>query len=415
MEFLKAHGLDPDALNPETLLADFRDELRSGLAGEGPVPMIPAGFCLSCSRPQNTTIPAFDVGGTNTRSARIHFDAMGVPTVQNQINGLMPGSREAVDYTDFYRQLCEVLVPNIHANERLGYCFSYPVDSEGKLAFWTKSIQAPSILGTHVGKDLQAALAERGIKHCDVRVLNDTVAVLLAAYAHHCDHACAGYVGFILGTGMNISYAEHARNIPKYTGTAEGFMPINCEAGNITKFPHSDFDLRYEAQSGDGHAQLERCCSGVHLGPICTEVLRSAADVGLLSASVREQVMNNVYPNVDLDRFCAGTSPDVIQCSEKEAETIRSLVSAVFRRSATFSSVMIAAAALASAEARGETSGLLRINIDGSTFWKTATVPFVDLVKQHLTALLEPRGFTYEIVRIKDAPLIGAALAAHED
>ena len=56
--------------------------------------------------------------------------------------------------------------------------------------------------------------------------------------------------------------------------------------------------------------------------------------------------------------------------------------------------------------------GVIRVNADGSTFWKTACVPFVDIVRKTVDKLLGPRGFSCELLQIDDAPLVGAALAA---
>ena len=84
----------------------------------------------------------------------------------------------------------------------------------------------------------------------------------------------------------------------------------------------------------------------------------------------------------------------------------------MYERAARFAAINVAAAALQSADARGARSGTIRINADGSTFWKTASIPFVDVMSEQLTRLLRPRGFDFEIVRIADAPLIGAALGA---
>ncbi len=412
MGFLQDNGLDPKGLDAEAILKDFREDMGRGLAGEGPLPMLPAAFPLRGDLPRNCEIPAFDVGGTNIRSARIRFNAHGEPTVLNQLRGFMPGSRGPVDHATFYRILCDVLVPNVRAGESVGYCFSYPVDELGTLLFWTKGIQAPSVMGSNVMRDLEAALEERGLKDCTVCVLNDTVAALLAAYAHHADTQRAGYVGFILGTGSNTAYAETVERIVKAPGLPRGcHIPINCESGNFSRFPRSRFDERYEALSGNGRAQWERCISGVHLGPLGTEILHAAAEAGLFSPGVRDAVLARTFTNVELDGFCSGKMPDVLYCTAEEARTVRGLICPMYERAARFAAINIAAAALRSAEARDMRSGTIRVNADGSTFWKTASVPFVDLVRADLEALLSPRGFSFEIVRIDDAPLIGAALA----
>lgn len=414
MGFLQDNGLDPQGLDAEAILRDFREDMGRGLSGQGPLPMLPAAFPLRGDLPRNREIPAFDVGGTNIRSARIRFGAQGEPTLLNQVRGFMPGSRGAVDHETFYRVLCDVLLPNVRPGEPVGYCFSYPVDALGTLLFWSKNIQAPSIVGSNVVRGLEGALAARGAPDCSVRVLNDTVAALLAAYAHRADAPCAGYVGFILGTGTNTAYAETVERIVKAPGLPRGcHVPVNCESGNFTRFPRSRFDERYEAANGNGRAQWERCISGVHLGPLGTEILHAAAEAGLFSPGLRDAVLSRAFTNVELDGFCSGKTPDALYCTADEARKVRALIRPMYERAAKFAAINIAAAALRSAEARDMRSGTFRINADGSTFWKTACVPFVGLVRAQLDALLAPRGFSYEIVRIDDAPLIGAALAAH--
>ncbi len=414
MGFLQDNGLDPQSLDAEAILRDFREDMARGLAGEGPLPMLPATFPLRGGLPRDREIPAFDVGGSNIRSARVRFNAQGEPTVLNQLRGFMPGSRGPVDHATFYRILCDVLRPNVRPGETLGYCFSYAVDTTDTLLYWSKDIQAPSVVGSNVARDLEAALAERGGDDVRVRVLNDTVATLLAAYAHHADAPRAGYVGFILGTGTNTAYAERAECVTKAPGLPRGSqIPINCESANFVRFPRSRFDERHEAASGNGRAQWERCISGVHLGPLGTEILHAAAEAGLFSPGLRDAVLSRTFTNVELDGFCSGKTPDVLYCAADEARTVRALICPMYERAARFAAINIAAAALASAEARGMRSGTIRVNADGSTFWKTACVPFVDLARAQLEALLAPRGFSFEIVRIDDAPLFGAALAAH--
>ena len=413
MKFLLDNGFDAQVPNAAEILQAFRAEMARGLLGEGRLPMLPSAVALSAELPRNCELPAFDVGGTNTRSARVRFDADGVPTIVERLRGFMPGSRGPVGQDEFYRLLCDVLAPNVRPGEKLGFCFSYPVTAEGVLLYWTKQIQAPAIVGTNVCQALAAALAARdlpGVRPC---VLNDTVAALLAAYAHHAQTRRAAYVGFILGTGTNTAYAESAGRILKAPGLTPGaFYPVNCESGNFASFPLSRFDERHEAASGNGKALWERCISGVHLGGLGTEILHAAAEAGLFSAGLRDDVLSRAFTNVELDNFCAGSQPDLFACSATEAEQIRSLLCPMYERAARFAAINIAAAALQSAEARGERSGLCRINADGSTFWKTACVPFREIVEAQLDALLAPRGFTFEIVRIEDAPLLGAAMCA---
>ncbi len=414
MGFLQDNGFDPATIDAEAILRSFTKDMEAGLRGapEG-LPMLPAGFTLTGEVPRDVEFPAFDVGGTNIRSARVRFDAQGRPRVLNQLRGFMPGSRGPVDRETFYRVLCDVLAPNIRPGETLGYCFSYPVDLEGRLLFWTKGIQAQSIIGTDVRQGLADALAARGIPGCRVRVLNDTVAALLAAIAHEGSAERAGCVGFILGTGSNTAYAERAADVPKCPGLPPGsFVPINCESGNFLHFPRSLFDVRYESASGNGRGVWERCISGVNLGALGTLILHGAAEEGLFSAGLRANLLSRTFTNIELDDFGSGRRPDLIYCSADEARILRGLLLPLYERAAIFSAINIAAAALAAARAQGRRSGVVRVNADGSTFWKTASVPFVDIVRKTLGRLLAPRGLDFELLRIDDAPLVGAALAA---
>ena len=414
MGFLQDNGLDPASIDAEAILRDFMKDMEAGLRGdpEG-LAMLPSAFTLSNDVPRNVEVPAFDVGGTNIRSARVRFNAEGHPTVLNQLRGYMPGSRGPVDHETFYRTLCDVLAPNIRPGETLGYCFSYPADQDGKLLFWTKGIQAEAIVGTNVGQGLADALAARGITGCRVRVLNDTVATLLAAIAHKDGASRAGNVGFILGTGTNTAYAERTANVPKCPGLPpDALVPINCESGSFLHFPRSLFDVRYEAESGNGRALWERCISGVNLGALGTLILHGAAKEGLFTPGLRDNLLSRTFTNIELDDFCAGRRTEIIYCTAEEARAIRGLLLPLYERAAIFSAINISAAALASAHARGCREGVIRVNADGSTFWKTACVPFVDIVRKTVDKLLGPRGFSCELLQIDDAPLVGAALAA---
>jgi hypothetical protein len=49
--------------------------------------------------------------------------------------------------------------------------------------------------------------------------------------------------------------------------------------------------------------------------------------------------------------------------------------------------------------------------VDGSTYYRTLSADFQALVQRELAALLKPYGVAYELVRIDDSPVIGAAVA----
>lgn len=414
MKFLQRNGLDLQAIDLNDLVKRFRASMQAGLSGKGPLPMLPSMAKIPKVIPSTGAFPAFDVGGTNTRSARVHFHPEGSPTLQNMCKGKMPGSNSPVSIETFYHQLCEVLQPNLNTKEALGYCFSYAFDEKNRLLHWTKGIQAPEVVGTDVVDGLKNALSKHGINDVKITILNDTVATLLAAYASSENKPYAGYVGFILGTGVNAAYAERSEAIVKAPFLPpHELCPINCESGNFTDFPRTTFDNRYEALTGNGKAQWERCISGVHLGPLCTELFRQAADEGLLSPQTADYVYAKTFTFVELNHFCIGNHPTLFNMTTDEERTlIRSWILAMVERAACFSAVNIVAAALASAEAQGATEGTILVNADGSTFWKTSCIPFAERVQHETNHLLQHYGFTLRCIYVEDSPLIGAALAA---
>jgi hexokinase len=51
------------------------------------------------------------------------------------------------------------------------------------------------------------------------------------------------------------------------------------------------------------------------------------------------------------------------------------------------------------------------VNVDGSTYYKTLTADFQNRVQQELSSLLKPRGISYELIKVDESPVIGAAVA----
>jgi hexokinase len=51
------------------------------------------------------------------------------------------------------------------------------------------------------------------------------------------------------------------------------------------------------------------------------------------------------------------------------------------------------------------------VNVDGSTYYKTLTADFQNRVQQELVALLKPRGIAYDLIKVDESPVIGAAVA----
>jgi hexokinase len=141
-------------------------------------------------------------------------------------------------------------------------------------------------------------------------------------------------------------------------------------------------------------------------------MLRQAADEGELSEGMTTYVREHDFNFVDLNHFAAGQNLTLFPTTLEEQNRIRQWILAIVERAACFAAVNIAAAALASAQARGKTHGTILVNADGSTFWKTSCIPFAEKIQTETKRLLQPYGFDLYCLQIEDSPLIGAALAA---
>ena len=421
-EFLRGHGFTAaDELDRTRLIAALLSEMEAGLAGEkSSLLMIPAYLGVEGRLPRGKTAAVLDAGGTNFRGGLVTVP----PAVSGRRNQPMPGTRGAVGEEDFYaafagelrRLMPEATVPVA------GWCFSYPAeataDLDARLLRWTKGIDCPAIVGEYVGRELARRAGVAG-----VAVVNDTVATLLAAKACEGERLYSSYIGFILGTGTNTAYVEKNRNISKLPGLdPEGSMIINAEVGAFDKLAVSDFDTAMDAATGaPGTQRLEKMMAGAYLGPIALEIFRAAAKEGFFSArAVRALGELAALETVDLDSFGAGAAIegranplDAIFSARDDARIARRLALPVYERAAARAAVQLAAFAIKSGEGASPDAPIA-INADGSTYYRTRSIPFAATVKKELDELLSKRrNIHYEIVpEVADAPMVGAGIAA---
>jgi hexokinase len=165
--FLQNNGLNENNIDPETVLADFREEMNKGLSGKkSSLKMIPAFVTTDKELPKNKPVIVIDAGGTNLRIALIHFSDSGEAVI-DQINKYrMPGAEKELTADEFFATLTGYLKPIIKKSNRIGFCFSYPAeisaDCDGRLIQWTKDIKVPQLVGKFIGQGLLDALGEDG-------------------------------------------------------------------------------------------------------------------------------------------------------------------------------------------------------------------------------------------------------------
>lgn len=278
------------------LLAEFDHQMSAGLEGKvQSLAMIPAYVDVNRSVPTNTPIIVLDAGGTNLRVAVIQFDPSGNVTISNFKKYAMPGTTgETLGVDEFFSKFADFLEPVCRNADKVGFCFSYATEItptlDGKLLHWTKQVAAPGVVGQMVGSGIAKALERKNGCKLEIRVLNDTVATLLAGKSAGISRRYSSYVGFILGTGTNIAYIESNKNITKIKGLDPSqAMVINIESGNFDGAGASEFDDRFDASTSDpGVGRFEKMISGAYLGGLGLILLKCAATDGLFSKPTAE-------------------------------------------------------------------------------------------------------------------------------
>ncbi len=420
--FLKENGLDVDGIDREALLAAFAEEMAAGLAGRPSSLMMIPSF-ISIDRPVKTGEPVvvLDAGGTNLRTAVVTIDAAGRATIGSFAKRAMPGTQGELEAEAFFDAFADFLLPVIEASVSIGFWFSYPAEitpaCDARLIRWSKQIEVPSVVGQMIGAGLLKHLEQRGYTR-RVVILNDTVATLLAGKSMGVARNYSAYVGFILGTGTNTAYVEHNARITKRGDLDKaGSMAINVESGAFRRVTQSRFDALMDAATNDcGHYTFEKMISGAYLGWLGFVILGEAAKAGFFSAPAAARIASwKTVSNKDLDDFC-GASPAAdnpfldAAFSDEDREAVVRLCTPVYERAAVLTAVNIASAILKTGEGKDPERPVC-VNVDGSTYHRTRTAQFRNLVQHELKDLLEPRGIAYELVRVDESPVIGAAVA----
>lgn len=420
-EFVKAHGLDVSTADLEKLMKSFNASIDAGLSGRpSSIEMIPAYISTGKRVPSNKPAIIIDAGGTNLRIGVISFSETGDAKFEHFEKHAMPGIDREYTADEFFGTLAEYVKPLLPRAENIGFCFSYPAeitpDCDGRLIRWSKQIKAKEVEGKLVGAELARRLP--GFKGRIV-VLNDTVATLLAGVSAGEPRHCAGYVGFILGTGTNTATVLPNSAITKLPNLDQnGSMIVNFESGFFADVPQTDIDIRFAATTMDpGKYQFEKAISGGYLGGVGLTALKVAAEEGVFSESFAKSVLSwGEIPNKDLDVFCDNPHADVepfasAQMTDDDRAAVQTIAGAVYRRAAEYSAVNIASAVIRGGYASGQLSPVC-VNVDGSTFYRTCSVEFKSRVEARLRSILEPLGVSYRLVKVDDSPAIGAAVAA---
>lgn len=377
-------------------MADFMKEMERGLddPNASTLYMEPCYVALPTGKERGRAV-ALDFGGTNARASLVELAADGLHVVHQAAKPLRKaGAYDVTTASTTCEELFNFLAALVadvleekdpHEMLPLGHTFSYGTHQEdlhdARLIVWSKEIAVPGVEGERVNALLADALQRNGVGVKPTAILNDTVAVLLAAAFRRPGTA----IGTIYATGFNSCYLETF-------GGKRPPMVYNIESGSYGHFPQNDYDKALDAASAKPGAQrLEKMISGRYLGELMSRIVRVGDALEAL-------------PNF--------TGEDVSRFAEQGTEAEQIVAKALIRRSARLAAMTLAAVL----RHRADVDGVARVPsqplaIDGAVFEHMPGVE--DEMKRTLAWLLSPTeadGLTFALE--KDASGTGAAIAA---
>lgn len=418
-DFLSRHGLHPAEMDAKAIQASFLEEMERGLRGApSSLAMIPTYVTIDRPVPAGVPVTVMDAGGSNLRVATVVFDENGSPTMTDYHKQEMPGIDHHVSKDDFFTCLAEAVAPLARKSERIGFCFSYATeispDCDGKLLYWTKEIQAPEVVGASIGAELDKKLAGMGYGGRRIVILNDTIATLLAGKSVGEARRYENYTGVILGTGSNTAYVEKNANIAKLASLNDGAMAINLESGGFAKAPRTDIDEAFDATTANpGKQMFEKMISGGYLGGLGLQVLKTAAREGLFSESARKEILGwEALTTKEMDDFTWNPFAEGVfrhpAFAAGDLEAMMILCEAVVERAALFVAINISTPIIKTGSGKSPLHPVC-VTMDGSTFYKTKNLK--SMVEANLRRILGEAGMYHEMIKVEEAPIIGAAVA----
>lgn len=325
-----------------------------------------------------------DCGGTNMRAALVNIGSRKIEA--GPYEGPILDGRDQPVTSDQFFDAQAALVAKLDPPRctHVGYCFSYPThvlpNRDATLIRWTKGVQVTGVEGELVGAALARALRRVKVEPGEVRVLNDTVASLMAGALTRPGYD--DYIGLIVGTGNNMAGFLPLTSVEKYHGLLTGKMAINLESGNF----HPPFltpadEAVDKASDNPGQQRFEKAVSGFYLPFL-------------------------------LEKYCPGLSGFDPRNGSKQLVDYRAnrpespegrAAVRILSRSAD-----LVAASLAGLIDHFPGNGAVCILAEGSLFW--GDPQYSARVGETLQSLIGDRKFA--IVRETDANLMGAACAA---
>jgi hexokinase len=425
IDYLKRYGMDSASTDLKATVRLFMDEMKKGLAGPSSIAMYPTFIETDNPIPVGKKVVVIDAGGTNLRTALVSFDGNYKPIVENFKKYPMPGTGGGVSKDEFFGTLADYIADLVPQGEKIGFCFSYPTvmypNRDGRLTKFSKEVQCPDVHGEMIGENLLAYLKNKGVSEDrEIVILNDTVATLLTGMISFPEQSFSGFIGYIFGTGINGCYVESNAAILKQEGlNPDHHQIINTECGSFGLPPQGDIDKALDAGTSDpGNYLLEKMTSGGYLGLVVTRTLEKAVEDGLFSDGTAGALKAaGRLSTKDADDYIhnpRNRENVLVKALEGAPEEDRELLFHVID-DLTNRAAKLAASALSGIVLKSE-KGMsplepVCLTVDGTTFY--VSYHFKSRFEQYMREILCGDWQRYfEIVRVDDAPLLGAAIAA---
>ena len=420
-EFLLKYGMHYKTINMDKYLLDFASQMQAGLSGQqSSLMMIPAFVSIKDTLPKDDTVIAIDAGGTHLRIGSLQI-LSGNLSIVDFYKYPMPGAKTPITKDAFFNTLADYLEPIINKSDKIGFCFSNPVEilpnCDGKILGLSKEIRIDGSIGALLGESLNSVFHARGFGEKRIVVLNDTVATLLSGISAN-KKEYESYIGFILGTGTNVAYIEKCANVTKNNEVTKraGHMVINIESGYYDGFDHGEFDAELDIASKEpGMCKMEKMISGAYQGNGIYRTVRGAIRDGLFSTQMAERFEKfDDFTLEQISTFCADIHGDNelsdLAATTEDKEILFEIIDANYERSAMFSAIVFGAI-LNHCDYGKNPSKPVCITAEGTLF--TKSVLFRPKLDYYMKSYIQDKLGRYcDIISIDDSTLCGTGIAA---
>ncbi len=418
------YGMHPVCINFNECKDAFISQMKAGLDGApSSLKMIPTYLSADGLVREGETAIAIDIGGTNLRVALLQVIGGRLQVVESS-EAPVPGLSHAISKAAFFSEIVDKLQPVIHKSSRIGICFSHAAEilpnKDGRLISFSKEITVLDSEGMEIAHELSATLKGRGYHEQKAyALLNDTAAVLLIGAAPICGavQPYDSYIGFVLGTGQNLSYIEKTDQIKKLQGGYQkAAMIVNTESGYFDRIPPGAIDTALNKTTVNPlEHQFEKMMSGRYLGQLILLTLQKAVSDGLFSEETGASILSlNALSLSEISSFLSDISARNLLsdlCKTREDRTVFAAVAErIIERGAKLAVVAIAAVMEKTDTGRRPEKPVCVV-AEGSTFHKLFS--FEDKFNTYiLSEITAKQGRYCQVKAVENATLLGTAFAA---